>query len=62
MTNEQWLDLFKDIGKKMREGLSEILSREGGKIPLGKGAGVDKTFPVDKWAEDIVISALEKAQ
>ncbi len=62
MTNEQWLDLFKEIGKKMREGLSEILSREGGKIPLGKGAGGDKTFPVDKWAEDIVISALEKAR
>jgi myo-inositol-1(or 4)-monophosphatase len=61
MTNEQWLDAFKDIGKKMREGLSEILNREGGRISLGKGAGGDKTFPVDKWAEDIIISALEKA-
>jgi myo-inositol-1(or 4)-monophosphatase len=61
MTNEQWLDVFKTIGKRMREGLSEVLSREGGKIPLGKGAGGDKTFPVDKWAEDIVISALERA-
>jgi myo-inositol-1(or 4)-monophosphatase len=30
-------------------------------VPLGKGAGGDKTFPVDKWAEDIVIAALEKA-
>jgi len=61
MTNEQWLELFKDVGKKMRQGLSEILNREGGKIPLGKGAGGDKTFPVDKWAEDIVIAALERA-
>jgi len=61
MTNEQWLEVFKDIGKKMREGLSEILSREGGKIALKKGAGGDKTFPVDQWAEDIVISALVKA-
>jgi myo-inositol-1(or 4)-monophosphatase len=61
MTNEQWLEVFKDIGKKMREGLSEILAREGGKVPLGKGAGGDKTFPVDKWAEDIIITALEKA-
>jgi myo-inositol-1(or 4)-monophosphatase len=61
MTNEQWLDVFKSIGIRMREGVSEILSREGGKIALGKGAGGDKTFPVDKWAEDIVISALEKA-
>ncbi|HUJ17697.1 MAG TPA: inositol monophosphatase family protein [Nitrospirota bacterium] len=61
MTNEQWLDLFKQIGKKMRGGLSIILSREGGTVPLGKGAGGDKTFPVDKWAEDIVIAALERA-
>jgi myo-inositol-1(or 4)-monophosphatase len=61
MTNEQWLELFKGIGKKMRDGLSVILAREGGTVPLGKGAGGDKTFPVDKWAEDIVLAALEKA-
>ncbi len=61
MTNEQWLELFKQIGKKMRDGLSVILAKEGGKVPLGKGAGGDKTFPVDKWAEDIIIAALEKA-
>ena len=61
MTNEQWLAIFKDIGKKMREGLSEILSREGGKVPLGRGAGGDRTYPVDKWAEDIIISEIEKA-
>jgi myo-inositol-1(or 4)-monophosphatase len=61
MTNEQWLEIFKGIGKKMRGGLSLILSKEGGKVPLGKGAGGDKTFPVDQWAEDIVIAALERA-
>ncbi len=61
MTNEQWLDLFKDIGRQMRVGIGEFLSREGGLVPLGKGAGGDKTFPVDKWAEDIVIAALEQA-
>lgn len=62
MTNEQWLDVFKGIGKKMRDGLSVILAKEGGNISLGKGAGGDKTFPVDKWAEDIIIAALEKAR
>jgi len=61
MDNEQWLEVFKGIGKKMRDGLSVILAKEGGMVPLGKGAGGDKTFPVDKWAEDIVIAALEKA-
>jgi myo-inositol-1(or 4)-monophosphatase len=62
MTNEQWLEIFKHIGKKMREGLSVVLNKEGGTVPLGKGAGGDKTFPVDKWAEDIIIAALTKAQ
>ena len=61
MDNEQWLAVFKGIGKQMRAGISDILAREGGAVPLGKGAGGDKTFPVDKWAEDIVITALEKA-
>jgi myo-inositol-1(or 4)-monophosphatase len=61
MTSEQWLEIFKDIGRQMHDGIAEFLSREGGLVPLGKGAGGDKTFPVDKWAEDIVIAALEKA-
>jgi myo-inositol-1(or 4)-monophosphatase len=61
MTNDQWLEIFKEIGKKMREGLPEMLSRDGGKVPLGKGAGGDKTFPIDRWAEDIIINALERA-
>jgi myo-inositol-1(or 4)-monophosphatase len=61
MTEEQWLDIFKEIGKKMCNGISATLKKEGGTIPLGKGAGGDKTFPVDKWAEDIIIAALENA-
>jgi myo-inositol-1(or 4)-monophosphatase len=61
MTNEQWLDLFKEIGKKMCDGITATLKKEGGALPLGKGAGGDKTFPVDKWAEDIIIAALENA-
>ena len=62
MTNEEWLEIFKGIGKKMRDGLSVIQAQEGGTVPLGKGAGGDKTFPVDKWAEDIIIAALSNAQ
>lgn len=61
MDDQQWLEVFKDIGRRMCEGIAEFLAREGGAVPLGKGAGGDKTFPVDRWAEDIVISALEKA-
>jgi myo-inositol-1(or 4)-monophosphatase len=61
MTNEQWLEMFKQIGADMRAGLHAILDREGGTVPLGKGAGGDKTFPVDKWAEDIIVAAAERA-
>jgi len=60
MTNEQWLDVFKTIGRKMRAGIADFLRREGGKVALGKGAGGDRTFPVDKWAEDIIIAELDK--
>ena len=61
MTDEQWLELFRQIGATMRAGLPAILDKEGGTIPLGKGAGGDKTFPVDKWAEDIIVAAAERA-
>ncbi len=61
MTNQQWLEIFKDVGRQMHAGIAEFLSREGGTVPLGKGAGGDKTFPVDKWAEDIILAALEAA-
>lgn len=61
MDDQQWLEVFKDIGRRMCEGITEFLAREGGSVSLGKGAGGDKTFPVDRWAEDIVIAALEKA-
>ncbi len=60
MTNEQWLEVFKNIGKRMRDGLSVIMNIENRTTPLGKGAGGDKTFPVDKWAEDIILAALDK--
>lgn len=60
MNNQHWLEIFSSIGKKMRDGISIILAKEGGAVPLGKGAAGDKTFPIDKWAEDIILDALEK--
>jgi myo-inositol-1(or 4)-monophosphatase len=43
--------LFSEIGKtRLKPFASEA---------LGKGAGGDKTFPIDKKAEDIIISSLE---
>lgn len=60
MTNQEWLSLFKETGKRMRQEVSSIIGKEGGMVSLGKGAGGDKTFPVDKWAEDIIVAALQK--
>ncbi len=59
MDNEEWLSVFKGIGKQMLKEVSSIIEMEGGLVPLGRGAGGDKTFPVDKWAEDIIMKALE---
>ena len=60
MDKRQWLDVFKDIGATMRLELSGMQAREGGGVALGRGAGGDKTFPIDRWAEDIVVAALER--
>lgn len=60
MDNRQWLEVFKNIGAKMRDGLSVIQNIGDSRTPLGTGAGGDRTFPIDQWAEDIVLSALEK--
>ena len=61
MDNQSWLDVFKAIGRQMHAGIAEFLSREGGLVSIGRGAGGDKTFPVDKWAEDIILGNLENA-
>jgi myo-inositol-1(or 4)-monophosphatase len=61
MNNAAWLQTFRLIGRDLRSGIGDFLFREGGATPIGRGAGGDKTFPVDKWAEDIVIAALQEA-
>ncbi len=61
MDNQQWLEIFQRIGRTMAVGVDEFLAREGGTVALGKGAGGDRTFPVDRWAEDIILAALGDA-
>lgn len=60
MDHGQWLEVFRNIGASMRNGLSSIVHIEKGRTPLGKGAGGDRTFPIDKWAEDIILEELKK--
>lgn len=61
MNDQQWLSVFRKIGGTMRAGIADFLARDGGTVALGRGAGGDTTYPVDKWAEDIVVAALEDA-
>lgn len=60
MHAEQWLLAFREIGAELRRGLPAVLSLKDGRTPLGRGAAGDKTFPIDHWAEQIILSALEK--
>ncbi len=60
MNHQEWLEAFRGIGAEMRAGLPAVLSREDRARPVGRGAGGDRTFPVDQWAETIVLTALER--
>jgi myo-inositol-1(or 4)-monophosphatase len=53
------IDVLKSIGKKL---LKEIPpGSRFSKIAIGIGASGDKTYPIDKSAEDIVLSGLEES-
>jgi myo-inositol-1(or 4)-monophosphatase len=54
-----FLAIFQTIRRKLLVRMSEIRLRPLAKMALGVGAGGDKTFPIDKIAEDIIISELE---
>jgi myo-inositol-1(or 4)-monophosphatase len=52
------LNLFREIGKTLLHEISK--SKRLDKIPISVGASGDKTYPIDKLSEDIIISYLEK--
>lgn len=56
-----YLDLFERIGKRLLTALREIPKTNYFQKALGRGAAGDKTFPIDKLAEDVIISMLESA-
>lgn len=50
---------LRNIGKRL---LKEIPSlKKGAKTALGIGASGDKTYPIDKMAEDIILSGLDES-
>ncbi len=50
---------LRKIGRGLLRELSDIRNFPDIKISLGTGAGGDKTFPIDRKAEEIIISELE---
>lgn len=48
------------IGKRLREEIPPLIWGLHGKAPLGRGASGDKTYPIDKRAEEIVFEEIEK--
>lgn len=52
--------IFRDIGRTLLTEISSFKQSRPHQTAIGTGAAGDKTFPVDKKAEDIIISALEK--
>ncbi|MFN3480312.1 MAG: inositol monophosphatase family protein [Thermodesulfovibrionales bacterium] len=52
-------NLFKKIKERLLTGIKEMPSSPTSGKALGRGAAGDKTYPVDRLAEDIIISELE---
>ncbi len=53
------IENLRQIGKQLFSEIGKTRLRPFASEALGKGAGGDKTFPIDKKAEDIIIGSLE---
>lgn len=56
-----YLKIFQNIREKLLSSLSELRIKPVVQRALGIGAAGDKTFPIDKIAEDIILSELESS-
>jgi myo-inositol-1(or 4)-monophosphatase len=53
------IEILKTIGKKLLQEMPP--QKKFLRTPLGTGASGDKTYPVDKFAEDIILAGLDEA-
>jgi myo-inositol-1(or 4)-monophosphatase len=53
------IEILKSIGKKLLQEIPSV--KKGSKIVIGIGASGDKTYQIDKVAEDIILSGLEES-
>lgn len=55
-------DILKRIKERLLKGVKEMQSSTLLQQSLGKGAAGDKTYPIDRLAEDIIISEFESSE
>ncbi|MDI6800514.1 MAG: inositol monophosphatase family protein [Thermodesulfovibrionales bacterium] len=53
------IENLRQVGKRLFSEIGKTRLRPFASEAIGKGAGGDKTFPIDKKAEDIIIASLE---
>jgi myo-inositol-1(or 4)-monophosphatase len=61
MENFSWLNLFKEVGGRVRSEMGELFKGTGYRKAIGRGASGDTTLVLDKRAEDGIVAVLEEA-
>jgi len=56
------IEILRNIGRRLLKEIPAMQLRSYNKMAIGVGAAGDKTFFIDKRAEDIIISGLEKSK
>ena len=56
------IELLQDIGRQLLKEIPLLKQKPLTQTALGVGASGDKTFPIDKRAEDIIVSGLEASE
>ncbi|MBI4687420.1 MAG: hypothetical protein HY756_06530 [Nitrospirae bacterium] len=54
------IETLRTIGQRLKREIPPLIWKFHGSEPLGKGASGDKTYPVDKRAEEIIFEEVEK--
>ncbi|MBI4838798.1 MAG: hypothetical protein HY806_06580 [Nitrospirae bacterium] len=54
------ITVLRTIGRRLRQEIPPLAQAFHGSALLGKGAGGDKTYPIDKRAEEIIFEEIEK--
>lgn len=55
------IEVLREIGSRLYKEFGKMRLKPFASESIGKGAGGDSTFPIDKLAEDIILSGLESS-